>query len=121
MTGDHSSKLTELKPDELRVHFSPELKRNFARLEAAVCESEHFGPEMLRVLQDLAEGIPTTVRSTILAVAAVVHETGSYMLATGDTKPDELLSTIIDGMMPFRGGPEPITVVKNKVNQGRAS
>lgn len=119
MAGDHSRKLTEFQPDELRVHFSPELKRNFARLEAAVCESEHFDGAMLRVLQDLAEGKPTTVRSTIIAIAAVVQETGNHIRATGDEKAEELLSTIIDGMMPLKDGPEPITVVKNEIKKGR--
>jgi hypothetical protein len=52
MAGRHSSKVTEVKAEELEVHFSPEMKRHFARLEAAVCGREHFAPEILWILQD---------------------------------------------------------------------
>jgi hypothetical protein len=120
MTGKHSQKLNEVRPEKLDVHFSPEMKRHFARLEAAVCDSEHFSPEMLWILQDLAGGKTSSVRSTMLGVAAVIHETGKHVRTTNDEKTDELLAAIVEGLTIQPDGPEPITLVKSPAKrQGR--
>jgi hypothetical protein len=110
MKGKHASRVEDSAGNDLRVRFSPEVLRQFARLEAAVHDSPHFGPEMLLILRDLAEGKATDVRSTLLGVAAVVQETGRHIRETGDKKADETLEALIEEFSNIGEGREPITV-----------
>jgi len=65
MAGKHTARLTESTGNDLRVQFSPEVTRQFSRLEAAVHDSEHFAPEIFWILQDMTERKPVSVRSAI--------------------------------------------------------
>jgi hypothetical protein len=123
MTGRHSKRATEIDEGSLLVHFSPEVRQRFARLEAAVCDSPHFAPEILDILSDGALGEPETVGGTIVAIAAVVRETQDHIHATGDTKTRDLLDDLIEALVPIgkQHLPPPVTVTKSsaKARGGR--
>ena len=112
MTGKHTKRLAESTGDGLTVQFSPEVTRQFSRLEAAVHRSEHFAPEIFWILQDMTERKPQSVRGAILSIAAIVHEAGEYIHATGDEKTADTLTALLEALSPAKGASYPISVTK---------
>jgi hypothetical protein len=70
----------------VRIRFSPEVKRLFARVEGAVHGSEHFSPEILENLQEYADEKPLLIQAALAHVATVTKETMRHINATGDEK-----------------------------------
>jgi len=121
MSGKHTSRIAESRGDDLNVQFSPEVTRQFSRLEAAVHDSKHFAPEIFWILQDMTQRKPMSVRSAILSVAAIVKETAQHVHATGDERTGEALDALIEGLIPEKNSSYPITVTKDPAKeQGRA-
>jgi hypothetical protein len=105
--------------ETLRVRFSPEVTQQFARLEAMVYNSDHFAPEILLELRDRAAGKPVSVRGTIASVAAIVQETMSHIAATGDTRAEEQLESLILELVGGLGS-DPVAVIGPKTaSRGR--
>ena len=106
--------------ETLRVRFSPEVTRQFARLVAMVHNSDHFGPEILLELRDRVAGKPVSVRGTIASVAAIVQETMRHVAATGDTRAEEQLESLILELVGGLGS-DPVAVIGPKTSsRGRS-
>ena len=113
MTDNKHTRKAAEDAETLRVRFSPEVTQQFARLEAMVHDSNHFAPEILYELQDRAAGKPVSVRGTILSVAAIVRETMGHIAATGDTRAEEQLDSLIMELVGGRGS-HPVAVTGPK-------
>ncbi len=119
----HSNKLRQDAASDaqaIKLRFSPELLRSFARLEAAVHKSEHFDPEALTTLQDYEDAKPRTIESTLSWIAIITKETMKHVNATGDSKAEEALNDVIRGLGERSSSLEqPITVVGKQINKSR--
>jgi hypothetical protein len=120
MSGEHTKRIAGFSGDDLRVQFSPEVTEEFSRLEAAVHDSEHFSPDILPILRDMAKGKPVSVRHAILGIAVIVQEAGRHTRATGDEKPDEIVDDLLEKLVPNAKLSDPVTVTKtpDKVKRG---
>lgn len=119
MTGKHAKAITESAGTDVRVHYSPELRRQFARLEAAVHDSDDFPSEMVWIIQDKADGKPSSVQNEILGIAAIVKETMEYIHKTGDKKAEEALEGIIDGLLAVNPNSPPVIMTAKGKRAGR--
>jgi hypothetical protein len=79
-------KRDEVRPRELIVHFSDNVRSAFGDLAAVVHRSEHFDEGMVRIVQEWAGRIDPTVHSFITALPTIADETLRYVIATGDKR-----------------------------------
>jgi len=119
MSDRHTEIIKKPLGDDLLVHFSPEVTRQFARLEAAVHDSPHFADEMLWELQDRADGEPLRPRTAILSIAVIVRETMRHIQATGDKRAEEALSGLIDALTELEPDRQPVVLEKSRKHQNR--
>jgi hypothetical protein len=116
----HSRTGTKIDFGVVKVEFSPEVRRGFARLEAAVHDSKHFSPEILLNLQEYAEGYSVTVPDALSAIAHFTREAMKHVRATretaGSVRTQKALDDLIAELMALNDDTPPITLVK-----GRAS
>ena len=105
------SKSEPLNPDLVRVGFSPEVLRSFARLEAMVHDSAHFSPEILENLQELASGKQYSVSMALSEMALITKNSLKHIQATGDKKAQEALDSLISNVMGLGHDETPITLL----------
>ena len=84
---------------DVMVRFSPEVVRGFARLEAAVQDSDHFSPEILENLRGYATGKAISVQRALTGIAFVTREAMQHVNATGDEKAKDALADLIDNLL----------------------
>lgn len=82
----YTRKATEMDPKAIEVHLSLEVRRAFGDLAAAVHFSERFSGNMLRTLQDLAEGKALSVDDLVGSFPLLAEETFRHIHATGDER-----------------------------------
>jgi hypothetical protein len=102
----------EVDIGSLRVQFSPEVVRGFARVEAAVHKSQHFSPEILENLQEYAQGQAVHMESALYGVALVVRETMKHIHETGNERAQEALDNLFAELIGVTDKGKPFTVVK---------
>jgi len=83
----------------VKIQFSPEILRDLSRLEAAVCESEHFDSGILECLQDLASGQVHSVQSSLMYIGHIVKEAMNHVRETGDKKAEAALDSFLYGLL----------------------
>jgi hypothetical protein len=99
MDGSQGSHLERQKPKfkemdalNVSVRISPDVARNFARLEAFVHDSPHFDSGLLVNLQSLASGKSPPLAEIIPEMAQLARETMQHVQATGDIRPSRRMS-----------------------------
>lgn len=112
----HARSISEMDADSVRVQFSPNMRRAFARLEAAVCDSTHFSPEILQNLQEYANGKSLSVQGALTGIAMITSEATGHVNATGDKRAEQALSHLI-GQLMEEGPNPPITLVKSQAKR----
>jgi hypothetical protein len=105
----------DIHPDDLLVQFSPDMTRQFARLEAMVSQSKQVEQETLLTLTELASGKPFLAKEAFFWVAKIVEETSNHIHATGDQRAQEALSNLMTCMWDIEKEPgyAPFTVSKS--------
>jgi hypothetical protein len=107
----HMRRVSEIDRNALRIEFSPEMIRAFARLEAAVHKSQHFSPEILANLQESAQGKSVSIDGAFTRIATVVREAMEHFHATGDERTKEAVDDFISQLME-EGPGQPFTLCK---------
>jgi hypothetical protein len=83
-----------MDPRGVDIHFSPEVRRAFGDLAAAVHSSKHFDGEMLKTVQEWAAGKSASVHDVITSLPVIAQETFKHVNATGDSKAAEAWGNI---------------------------
>lgn len=94
----HKPKVRKTDAIDVSVKFSPEVARNFARLEAFVHDSPHFDSGLLINLQSLASGKAPSLNEIIPEMAQLARETMQHVQATGDTRAADALLDLTSSM-----------------------
>jgi hypothetical protein len=117
MTDGRHAKRVQKKstPDEsdIQVRYSPKMRRAFARIEAAVHNSEHFDEGILENLELFTEDRPWSLQDVLNAIATVVHCTMEHVAATHDAKAREALTEFLVVL-----GDEPPVKIMQKRERG---
>jgi hypothetical protein len=107
----HSRKTSEINADSVLVQFSPEVVRGFARLEAALHDSQHFSQDILLNLQDYAAGKPLSVERALTGIALVTRETMEHVRATGDERTKDVLNNFISDLLGVHDNSKPVALL----------
>jgi hypothetical protein len=110
--GQHSQRLrTGAKVDAktLMAQFPPETLRSLSRLEAAVCDSDHFDRDILENLQGVAAGNHLSVPDALTNVGFIVREAMKHIHATSDEKAEKALNDFIGDLFEHS---DKVTVMK---------
>jgi hypothetical protein len=113
VTPSHRSKATELDAKGIEIHFSPKMIQAFRDLAAAVHFSGDFDGSMLRTVQDLAEGKPTSLHGVLVSLPAIAGETFRHIAATSDERAREAWDDI-SAQMGERGFTLSLTKVRER-------
>ena len=106
--GRVRGKAAELEADSVLVTYSPAVLRGFARIEAAVHNSQHFDSDILQNLQGYTGGESRTVQDALTGVALITEQTMRHINATGDKAAEEALDDLtctLLGLNPSDGPP----------------
>jgi hypothetical protein len=89
MPKSHALKTSELDSEKVEIHFSPELKRAYGDLAAAVHFSEYFDPDIQAILRRWSATRAPTLHDVLIALPLIARETFSHIRATGDERAQE--------------------------------
>ena len=80
---------------DLKLEYSPEMRRAFARLEAAIYDSPHCDGGILENLEMFSEKHPWPLQSVLTGIATVVREAMKHVAATGDQRAEGALTDLM--------------------------
>ena len=115
MRGSHSRKATHINPNSVQMEFSPEVRKQFARLEALMDGSKHCSPETLETLRHVSEGATFNATQTLTSIMLIVQDAVTHLHSTGDQRVKGALLALMDELDGSERGPghTPFTFAKN--------
>ena len=108
-SGKHSQRFRKVNTEVTKVEFSPDVVTSFRRLEAFVHNSDHFAPEMIENLQDLASGKPAHLDTAMVTILYIGRETMKHVQATGDKRAEDALRDLASALND--NSKDPVTVL----------
>ena len=108
----HAGDTQKFNHEDVKIKFSPDMVRCFARLEAAVHDSQHYDGDLLENLRDLTSGKPCSVQMALTEMSLITEETMKHVQATGDTRAKKALDDLQTCLMEDKIKPFTVVVTK---------